>query len=178
MMRLQKACIAVLCVLVFCGSAGAEFYQYRDESGKIVFTDDLSRLPEKERERVLRFQSMNAETVEGETPEEGEEAKTEPGVADQAMQLEAERKALGEELARLQALQAVLSERAASLLRSDVQAIEAHNQEVEAFDAAKKAYDQRRARYNTDVEAFNARILEKEREGQDGQGADQKESQP
>lgn len=179
-MHRKKGIYLVLGLCFWAGMAGAEFYQYRDEAGRTVFTDDLSRLPEKEREKVKRFRSVDTETEaeKAETavvsPEEEAEAQHPevPSLEEEAVRIEAERKALAEEFVRLQAVQKKLTERVPGLARADAETVTAHNREVAAFDASREAYEKRRARYNTDVQAFNTRVQEKEKTARE-KGGDQ-----
>ncbi|TYT73595.1 DUF4124 domain-containing protein [Desulfobotulus mexicanus] len=138
----------------------AEFYQYRDEAGRIVFTDDLSRLPEKEREAVLRFESLEAR--EGAAADDGmeiaEEIAEPVSMEENAAFLESERKSLAEEFRMLGERQEALEERVKTLSNTDAEAVAAHNAEVAAFEKDRKAYEQRRREYNKGVEAFNARV--------------------
>ncbi|TWI63363.1 uncharacterized protein DUF4124 [Desulfobotulus alkaliphilus] len=140
--------------------AGAEFYQYRDEAGRIVFTDDLSRLPEKDREAVLRFESRGTGEAEPAGHDlDAAEAIAEPvSMEEKAAFLESERKALAEAFRSLGERQKVLEERVEALTKADREAVAAHNAEVAAFEEDRKAYEQRRREYNRGVEAFNARV--------------------
>lgn len=53
-MRLIKYLIFGI-ILVFSVSGYAEFYKYTDETGNTRFTDDLSKVPEKQREKIRKY---------------------------------------------------------------------------------------------------------------------------
>ncbi|MCW7752574.1 DUF4124 domain-containing protein [Desulfobotulus sp. H1] len=154
-----RSFISVVVVFFFACGAGAEFYQYRDASGRIVFTDDLSRLPEAGREVALRFESHRplADTV-------GEEvdANVPSGTvfSESAADLEAEQKELGEALSHLKVWREALEDQFETLGDADRQIIAAYNEEVAAFDAELRAYEQKRQQHNEKVRAFNAVLAE------------------
>ncbi len=67
---------SVLLVIVFVSTtATAEFYQYTDKNGNLVFTDDLSRVPENLRENTKKFNSIQTEEGTSETQMEAFEPK-------------------------------------------------------------------------------------------------------
>lgn len=63
---------AVAVMMAFwAGNAGAEYYQYRNDKGVIVFTDDLSQVPVDQRKAVKKHT-----TVESAKPSEGKSSET------------------------------------------------------------------------------------------------------
>ena len=75
---------AICAILAFSVPAYAEFYKYTDESGRVRYTDDLSKVPEKQREKIQKYgvqekapvsQETDSRTSEesGKTKEEGSE---------------------------------------------------------------------------------------------------------
>jgi hypothetical protein len=56
----------VLRCLLYCGlififapwTATAEFYQYTDQNGNLIFTDDVSRIPANQRDKIKRYNSV------------------------------------------------------------------------------------------------------------------------
>lgn len=82
----------LLMVIFFPVTATAEFYQYTDQNGNLVFTDDLSLVPENLRDNTKKFDSIKTEEEVSETVMEGvEQQKQENGtVSDQRNNLENE----------------------------------------------------------------------------------------
>jgi hypothetical protein len=44
-------------IMIFALAVSAEFFQYTDENGNLIFTDDLSRIPVNQRDKITRFNS-------------------------------------------------------------------------------------------------------------------------
>ncbi len=149
-------CVTAMVTIVFAVPASAEFYKYKDETGAIRFTDDISRIPEDQRPKVKQYydappsQSTGAENDQSSQPET-RPAEEETGEGPLAG-VEQKRKALDAEFDQLNVELNELRE-----MRADM---ETKKQKVE-YEKRAKAYNQKIAEYEKKrvaLEAEEARI--------------------
>lgn len=72
--------LAICAILAFSVPAYAEFYKYTDESGKVRYTDDLSKVPEKQREKTQKYGAQDKAPIQpadSQTSEESAKSKEE-----------------------------------------------------------------------------------------------------
>lgn len=66
-MNKTKAVCFFFLVVIFClflSQAQAGYYRYTDDEGNVVFTDDLSKIPEASRSRMKSYKSIQSKNVE------------------------------------------------------------------------------------------------------------------
>jgi len=149
---LKVFCVLFVCML-FTTFGYGEYYQYTDPSGKICYTDDISKIPESQRGAVKKFKSENS--VKKIDSAETNENKTETALSN----TEAEKKLLenvsNQKMGELKTLQAELNQMYTNL--------EKDRKAIEAQAPKKGATDKERKEYSVKVEALNAKITEYEK---------------
>ncbi|MGE0084784.1 MAG: DUF4124 domain-containing protein [Desulfococcaceae bacterium] len=78
----MKKCVWIFVFLLISAPCSAEFYKYRDETGAIRFTDDLSLVPEDQREKASGYSEVKSSTEETSDPA-SETAEPETPVQDE-----------------------------------------------------------------------------------------------
>lgn len=154
---------AVLLLILAVGPASAQFYKYKDADGNILFTDDLSQVPPDQRESVpgYRESTPDAGTDAAPTPDPAESAP--PTAGNPILELEGTRKSLAERREALETRFADIQEeqdrlRAKPKLTSNPALVRQHNAEMAALRERIMAYEADRARYEADVQTYNARL--------------------
>lgn len=154
---------AVLLLALTIGPANAQFYKYKDADGNIRFTDDLSQVPPDQRETAPGYRETTGDT-EAETPQTPAPAEgAPPATGNPVLELEATRKALAERRqdleARYEEIQAEQERlRSKPRMTSNPALVRQHNQEMAALRKRIMRYEEDRARYEADVQAYNARL--------------------
>lgn len=124
-------------------AAFAEFYKYKDENGKIRFTDDLSQVPEDQRQKLGIYDEPADFGIEPEKPAESEEKnKPKPPTY---KQLKEEEEALAKELDELKKEKEKLPAPDDKSYRTKVDRLNKKIQE----------YEEKRAAYNKKVKEYN-----------------------
>ncbi|MDL2286169.1 hypothetical protein LJC24_01840 [Desulfococcaceae bacterium OttesenSCG-928-F15] len=152
--------------------ACAGYYQYKDKSGRPLFTDDISRVPREYREDAKWVTSRDAFGFledEPETPERPEEpaAVDEDIPEHQRAALEQEGAALGFEKKKveetfngLRRLHQSLMDKREVLDVNNVEALDLFNAEVLAYNKAMDDYDKALDAFNQKVLDYNKRATE------------------
>lgn len=149
---LKVFCVLFVCML-FTTFGYGEYYQYTDPSGKICYTDDISKIPESQRGVVKKFKSENS--VKKVDSAEKNENKTETALSNDKDGKKLLGNSYNEKMGELKTLQAELNQ-IYTILEKDRKAIEAQ--------ASKKgATDKERKEYSLKVESLNAEITEYEK---------------
>lgn len=181
-MNLRISILALICIFGVVSASSAEYYKYTDENGNVHFTDDFTKVPEKQRPNVEKFaESGRSDTFFGESPkDEGEEASEslknkgeaspEADKADadkeyerfqekrnqlvqQQQDIEAEYNALMAEKSALE------KQRSPRMLRPQVIEL---NEKTDALNQKIADYEKRRAAFDAKVTQFNAEIEQSE----------------
>ncbi|NJL59187.1 MAG: DUF4124 domain-containing protein [Desulfobacteraceae bacterium] len=76
-MKKMTMYLAMYAVLALSVPAYAEFYKYTDESGKVRYTDDLSKVPEKQRDKIRKYGAQEKPPASQEAQPAGAEASEE-----------------------------------------------------------------------------------------------------
>jgi chromosome segregation ATPase len=160
---------AILTMLVLTPiEAKADFYKYTDGNGNTIFTDDLSKIPEDQRDKITKYQeplplpqtekSVIKKTQKS-TPENSKKvsatseemnAKKED-LEKRQIQLEQEYEALMKEKAALEHQQAEAK---------DINEIKVYNELVRVFSDKLNKYNKKRIALETEVSEYN-NIIEK-----------------
>lgn len=70
---MSKIFIASIVLILISGvyySALGEFYQYKDKDGVVIFTDDLSQVPEDQRPKIKTYESIKSPPPEDATEDQ------------------------------------------------------------------------------------------------------------
>ena len=150
------------CVFVLIATAAAaEFYKYRDENGNLRFTDNISNVPESQREAVKEYESTIGSVNETPASSSGENRKSLENNASKSQTEAPAGLVKAEELNRMQAelhkTQMALKKEKADLA---VQAPEenARSEEIIAYSMKVDALNSRIDQYTKDVKAFEEKV--------------------
>lgn len=165
--------IIVLAAIALASTTRAEFYRYVDEHGNVIYTDDLSKVPENQRPKATMpegsRESVLQRSLDADSRTEPEDAAvSKPESAEKSreherIQLEALKKELREEFSSLVEENAKLrTEQKAAVTPDQRKAV---NKKVVRFNARFQAYQEKEAAYKSRLEAYenilNAPELEK-----------------
>ena len=162
-MRLGYVLAVAACLLIVCGSASGEFYQYTDESGVLRFTDDPYLIPDDQQPNVRIIESVQSAYNPDEASSEvvsvpGEDTEVEK-IGTEARELDRINADLLSEFNSLQSEKEALgdppSQTATTRERDD------YNEKVTALNRKIETYQQRKTEYQEKVDAFNSRIGQK-----------------
>ncbi len=149
---LKVFCMLFVCML-FTTVGYGEYYQYTDPSGKICYTDDISKIPESQRGAVKKFKSENS--VKKVDSAEKNENKTDPALSNAKDEKQLLENSSNQKMGELKTSQAELNQIYNSL--------EKDRTAIEAQAPKKGATDKERKEYSLKVEALNAKITEYEK---------------
>jgi hypothetical protein len=153
--------ICLLAVLVPVSSAGSEFYRYTDPHGNIIYTDDISRVPDAQRENAGVSEQQDfipfgagASAAPPETVSPSKDALEDLKIEQEQLEalkakLELEFKSLAHENARLKAAQK-------KAITPDQR--KAFNKEVVSFNTRFQAYKEKEAAYKSRRDKVNKRF--------------------
>jgi chromosome segregation ATPase len=158
-MHFKQVIVVALVLLVPTWSA-AEIYKYRDQSGVMRWTNDLSEVPVDQRPQMQilkETQSAPPKTTAADA-EGSEQAVAQARDADlvqRAQQLDAEKTVLDQEYqALMQESQAL--EQMREQARSNPEEFEAYQQKVKALNTQIETYESKRQAFQEKVTAFQA----------------------
>lgn len=143
--------------------ASAEFYQYKDSNGVIVFTDDPGEIPLEKRQAARRFEEEirpdkgNAPEVKPETikaVKKHNRVGQDTNGPDSFASLQDEKAALDQLYQELIDRRNALRKREAEGLKPGQDSID-HKKKADALNADIAAFDQRRQAYEARVSRFN-----------------------
>lgn len=161
--------LAILAMLVLTPiKAKADFYKYIDENGNTIFTDDLSKVPENQRDKVKKYQEppqlpqskksvikktqkLNPENSQNISATSDEMNTKKEELEKRQTQLEKEYEALMEEKVALE------HQKAESKGRNE---IKIYNEQVRLFSDKLNKYNKKRITLETEVSEYND-IIEK-----------------
>lgn len=161
---MKKILMVIFSMFLFCvSSVSAEFYRYTDPHGNVIYTDDLSNVPETQREKATMYE----ESVTPPSPPEQtvkEAAEKPPGPSDEEIS------ALNEKGQRLRARKSSLDQEYDALAKENAQLkaeqdeavtpdqIRSVNQKVVGFNTRFKAYQEKSAALEAEVQAHNEKV--------------------
>lgn len=164
--------LTLVMATVLAAPAAAEFYRYRDKSGTIRYTDNLTEVPPEQRAGLKAYRETVSspaastasetgasaqETAPAEASNEADEGRS--AAEETAARLRQRQKALIEEYETLQKERSALAQRAGQRVNNAQQA--RYQEAVEALNARIRDYQQRREVYEQEVQAHNARMAQR-----------------
>lgn len=160
----KKILFLFLFLILTPGLLCAGYYQYLDESGKPVFTDDISRIPQDLRNTATWVTGNNALLFppgeDSETELEEPSAMTQDIPGQEKGALERENTDLGAQKQRLEETLDGLKRLHQSLM-DQREVLDANNVEaLNLFNAGVSAYNKAMDDYEKELNAFNKRVLE------------------
>ena len=174
---LMQITLLLFFVTALAPQGSAEFYRYRDAHGNVIYTDDLSKVPEEQR--------TQAEIYE-ESPTQSTSTSVQTSVASSAEQQAADVEALQKEGLRLLGIKAKLDEEYNALASENnklkaeqkeavtPEQIKAVNKKVVSFNTRFQAYQEKSAAYEADVKTYNKHLSAVESKTQPGTETDKK----
>jgi chromosome segregation ATPase len=164
----MKSLIMVTLAVVWLANAGfarAEFYRYVDRHGNIIFTDDLSKVPPDQRDKVQAYEESHS-TESTVSPEAIEAAADNSGtqIETERQHLQKREKSLHQEYENLMTERAQLDEQKAEAVTSDQ--IRDYNEKIVQFNTRIQAYEEQRDAYDADLKTFNTRLEDLQAEAQ------------
>jgi hypothetical protein len=166
---IMKWCM-IICSLafLFVPAANAEYYQYVDDSGQVVYTDDITTVPNDRRVEVQAYQELKmpvealpkVETVEDINGNTGEAAspmmKRRDALTVKTQQLIMEFNTLDGIREKLEEDRAAVRTKRGAVRTKE--ATIAYKENLAEFTRKAAEYEKKRAELSTEVEAFNAEL--------------------
>lgn len=155
--------IAMVCILSAKEKIYADMYRYVDNTGTVVYTDDLSVVPESQRKSALVFEDGKTKSdvdSEGQNEKDKKERlpKKEGDEANFGKELQKRKAFLDKELEKLQAEKARL-EKERLTLKSEKQRQE-YQEKAQKYNQKIKKYNQKKRQLNKKIEQFNQRLAD------------------
>lgn len=162
----------ILAFFLFAASAGAELYEYTDQSGVTHYTNDASTIPEKYRPQTRSTSETPAkpaknkpENTVGQHKDQAEKKGPAPKISgkalkDQRDQMVQKKEALNQRFEKLLEEKEKLAAQREKLSKDSE--IKAYNQKVQALNQKIKAYQQKEQALKAEIEAYNKKIQKAE----------------
>jgi flagellar biosynthesis/type III secretory pathway protein FliH len=160
--------LMLIMATVLATPAAAEFYRYRDKSGTIRFTDNLAEVPPEQRANLKAYResarsparrAVPEAAASGQAPQPGETPADQKAAEEMATRLRQRQNALIQEHEALEKERAALAQQAGRRVNNAQQA--RYTEAVETLNAKIREYHQRREAYEREVQAHNARMVER-----------------
>ena len=162
----------MLALIVLVSPASAEFYRYTDPHGNVIYTDDLSKVPQDQRSQATMYEeSVTKKTLPGkpETAPEQQAANEMEALKSEGQRLIAVKAQLDKEYNALAAENTKLkAEQKESVTPDQVKSV---NKKVVSFNTRFQAYQEKSAAYQADVESYNKRLRLAESKAESGSAA-------
>lgn len=161
--------LIISCVLPV--SVSADYYQYTDKNGNVSFTDNLSDVPESQREKIKPFSTLdNKEKSKADLPADKEIEKNDKvynndtdGVSDEldrvAGKLEKKKQELNQKQQRLNERQYQLKQKALENMTEGER--ETHRKKIKALNQEIDQYRKQRNLFKEKVKEYNRKVQKK-----------------
>jgi len=151
----------ILIMLLFSTAAAfAEFYKYVDKEGNILFTDNLSEVPQKQRPVVAEYDETKNQTDSSKKSEYAEETGEEESVGNTsnypAVDFNNRRKALEQEHILMKKENAEIANIKKNLKTKAE--IESYNKKVLLMKEKIRKFQKNQTKLNTEIEKYNKSI--------------------
>jgi uncharacterized coiled-coil DUF342 family protein len=159
--------LAILAMFVLTPiKAKADFYKYIDKNGNIIFTDDLSKVPENQRDKVKKYHEppplpQTNKTVIKKTQESNTEKSQNISITSE--EISSKREELKKRQTRLEQEYETLMEEKAALELQKAEAkgrneIKSYNEQVRLFSDKLTKYNKKRIALESEVSEYNETI--------------------
>ena len=159
----------MLALLVLVSPASAEFYRYTDPHGNVIYTDDLSNVPENQRSQATMYEesvSKKALPEKAETPPDQQTDNEMEVLKNEGQRLIAVKAQLDKEYNALAAENTKLKAEQKEAVTPDQ--VKSVNKKVVSFNTRFQAYQEKSAAYQADVESYNKRVRMAESKAESG----------
>lgn len=154
----KVAFIVVFFIFLFIGTLFAgQYYKYIDESGKLRFTDDISKVPQDQREAVETFKAKNYKKPVNETSQDSENSRT----TENSSEIKYTNKEIAPDTFQAQAVELDSMQKK---LREIRESLEQERLALEESMPKEGSTTNQKITYSTKVEALNERIAQYEKE--------------
>jgi predicted RNase H-like nuclease (RuvC/YqgF family) len=161
-MKIGSFLFVPLIFLVFTLPASAEFYRYVDEHGNVMFTDDLSKVPADQRDKVKPYEETQSAPAPKEAKSDsGPDTKTPAAdnpIEQERTRLQEQEKSLNAEYENLMSTRTQLNEEKQKAVTSAQ--IKEYNAKIVEFNAQIQAYEKKRDALAGAVTEFNKKVEE------------------
>ncbi|MEE4356674.1 MAG: DUF4124 domain-containing protein [Desulfococcaceae bacterium] len=154
---------------LLCTPCFAEFYKYLDENGAVRFTDDLSLVPEDQREKAAGYSESKSTPSPSASPARPESAEKAPA-PEETGEREQKRKALDKDFRRLETMRKEL-EKEYKALSAEKERLDRtgkvtgnkykarqHSKALEEFVKKREQLEMKRKKYNEELKIYNEKL--------------------
>lgn len=165
----------LLTLMVLVAPVSAEFYRYKDPHGNVIYTDDLSKVPEAQRSQAKMYDESVSKTTSSDDADAQAAETSSRQAADELEALKIEGQRLLDLKAQLDQEYNALATENANLKTEQKEAvtpdqIKEVNKKVIGFNTRFQAYQEKSAVYQTGVDAYNKRLQAAESSTDPGDG--------
>jgi chromosome segregation ATPase len=166
---LKTILLAILAMLVLTQiEAKADFYKYTDENGSTIFTDDLSKIPENQRNKIKKYQEpLSLPKTEKSVIKKPQKSTPENSkkVSATIEEINAKKEELEKRQIHLEQEYETLMKEKAALEHQQAEAkgrnkIKVYNEQVRVFSDKLNKYNKKRITLEAEVSEYN-KIIEK-----------------
>jgi chromosome segregation ATPase len=162
--------LAILAMFVLTPiEATADFYKYIDENGNIIFTDNLSKIPKNQRDKVEKYHEpppISRSKVSDVDNAQKSDSNDNPKISATDEKMNAKREELEKRRTQLEQEYEVLMKEKTDLERQKAEAkgrdeIKNYNEHVRLFSDKLNKYNEKRMSLETEVTEYNHTIKNK-----------------
>jgi predicted RNase H-like nuclease (RuvC/YqgF family) len=165
-MKIGSFLLVPLIFLAFAQPASAEFYRYLDEHGNVMFTDDLSKVPADQRDKVKPYEETQSTPAPKEVKNDaGPATKAPPAdnpIEQERARLQEQETSLNAEYENLMSTRTQLNEEKQKAVTNAQ--IKEYNAKIVEFNAQIQAYEKKRDALADAVTEFNKKVEDQAQE--------------
>jgi predicted RNase H-like nuclease (RuvC/YqgF family) len=164
-MRFLQTIFNLMVILSLAIPAWAEFYRYVDPHGNVVYTDDLSKVPPDQRDKVQPYvesQSPPPPVVEKKADAPAKTPAADGALEKERQQLKSQEKDLNQEYENLMKMRSQLNkDKAKAVTKAQ---IKDYNEKIIDFNKQIQSYEHKRDALAEQVKTFNKKVEENSNE--------------